>query len=149
MSFYDLPSEVVHQILIHIEPTSLPILELVSKQFANFANLPILWQYHCRVRFSYWNSARNIKERFADNVANTNWKVLYSERYRIDQDVSRGIDSMLSTQTSRMQKSAMIVEIGQEARDTLLRQCNVADDAEDVLARRWDFNPSIIISPLC
>ena len=136
MNLYDLPSEVIHQILLLIPPTSLPTLELVSRQFAEFANQPLLWQHHCRDQFKYWNAARNMKEKFASNVADTDWKELYSERYRIDRDVTRGINSILATQTGRIQKSAKIVGFGHEAKDTLISHCHTGDDADDVLARR-------------
>lgn len=135
-NLYDLPSEVVHQILLLLDPVFLPALELVSKQFAEFVDQPLLWQNHCLDQFKYWNCERNIKGKVAANVTYTNWKALYAERYRIDRDVSREIDSILSTQTSRILKATKIVDFGQEAKDTLLRHCAAADDAEDVLARR-------------
>ena len=79
---------------------------------------------------------RNMREKFAGNVADTNWKELYSERYRIDRDITRGLNSILTTQTGRIQKSAEIVGFGHEAKDTLIGHCNTDDDADDVLARR-------------
>ena len=136
MNLCDLPSEVVHQILLLIQPTSLPKLELVSKRFSEFANQPLLWQHHCRDQFMYWNAARNMKEKFAGNVADTDWKELYSERYKIDRNVTLGINSLLATQTGRIQTSAEIVGFGHEAKDTLISHCNTGDDADDVLARR-------------
>ncbi|KAG7008987.1 hypothetical protein G7Y79_00003g008550 [Physcia stellaris] len=135
-TLYDLPSEVVHQILLLLDPVFLPALELVSKQFARFVDQPLLWQNHCLHQFKYWNCERNIKGKLAENVNHTNWKALYAERYRIDRDVSREIESILSTQTSRILKATKIVDFGYEAKDTLLRHCAAADDAEDVLARR-------------
>lgn len=135
-TLYDLPSEVVHQILLLIDPVFLPALELVSKQFAEFVNQPLLWENHCLDQFKYWNSERDVEAKLAANVTNTNWKALYAERYTIDRDVSREIDSILSTQTSRILKATRILGYGHEAKDTLLRHCAVADNAEDVLARR-------------
>ena len=135
-TLYDLPNEVVHQILLLLDPVFLPALELVSKQFAEFVDQPLLWQNHCLNEFKYWNCERNIKGKSAANVTHKNWKALYAERYRIDRDVSREIDSILSTQTSRILKATKIVDFGHEAKDTLLRHCGAADDAEDVLARR-------------
>ena len=74
--------------------------------------------------------------KWAGNVADTDWKALYTDRYRIDGHVSREIDNILSTQTSRILKSTRIVDVGHEAKDTLIRHCKVDEDADDVLARR-------------
>ena len=135
-SLYQLPSEVIHHILLYVDPRSLGEVELVSKRSAEFANQQVIWHYHCRNHFTYWNSERKVGHPNERSVADTNWKCLYIERYKVDRDITRSIDSILSSQTGRIRKFAGIVDFGHEAKDTLLRHCNAADDAEDVLARR-------------
>lgn len=132
----DLPTEVIHQILLLVPPKSLATLELVSKHFKGLVSQAVLWHDHCWNHFGFWNNERNMSEKWAGNIADTDWKALYADRYRIDRHVSREINSILSTQTGRIPKSTRIVGIGPEAKDTLIRHCKVDEDAEDVLARR-------------
>lgn len=71
------------------------------------------------------------------NPANIDWKGIYLERHTIDRSATHQIDSVLSSQTGRIAKSANIVGLGYDAKDTLIRHLRVGDDAEDVLARRY------------
>ena len=136
MTMCDLPTEVIHQILLCVPPTCLATLELVSKRFKDLAAQPVLWHDHCRREFSYWNDARNMDAKWAGNIADTNWKALYIDRHRIDGLVSRGIDSILSTQTGRSLKATNIIAVGHEAKETLTRHSRANEDMEDFLARR-------------
>lgn len=65
------------------------------------------------------------------------WKKVFAERRQIDRSISREIDSILGSQVGRIEKTSRIVEHGYDAKDTLLRHLSVADDADDVLARRY------------
>ncbi|KAL9099411.1 MAG: hypothetical protein Q9163_005083 [Psora crenata] len=78
-----------------------------------------------------------IQEKFIDEVTKNDWKHIYAERYKIDQEVSSAIDSILAVQVGRINKTKRIVDYGYDAKDTILRHFTIADDAEDVLARRW------------
>ena len=51
--------------------------------------------------------------------------------------MSYGIDSILSSQTNRIEKAKSIVDKNYDAKDVLLRCLHVGDEVEDVLARRW------------
>ena len=77
-----------------------------------------------------------MNSKWTGNVADVDWKVLYTDRHDIDHRVSYEIDSMLSTQNGRVREASRIVSFGYEAKDTLLRHYNAKDDAVDVLARR-------------
>ena len=136
MNICDLPTEVIHQILLCLPPTCLTTLELVSKRFKDLAVQPVLWHDHCRRQFKYWNDARNMDDKWVGNIADTNWKALYIDRHLIDGLVSREIDSILATQTSRSVKTANIIDVGHEAKETLIRHSRANKDMEDILARR-------------
>ena len=136
MTLFDLPSEVIDQIILFIPPAYLPTVELVSKQFNIFAKQPVIWRQHCQTQFSAWNAGRKIDQRLAGNVRDTDWKAFFTERHGIDRAITREINSILNSQSSRIKKSTIIVQFGYEAKDTLLRHCNVGDEVDDVLARR-------------
>ena len=88
------------------------------------------------MKYQYWNPNRHIEDKSSDEVAKNNWKQIYAERHRIDRDIDRAIDSILDSQVGRIKKTQGVVELGYDAKDSLLRHLNVADDAKDVLARR-------------
>ena len=131
-----LPNEILFQILLCNPPSSVPVLQQVSKRF-NDLSQPLLWRYYCSTLFSYWSPEHAIKEKFNGPVAKVDWKKVFAERRQIDRSISREIDSILGSQVGRIEKTSKIVEHGYDAKDTLLRHLTVADDADDVLARRY------------
>jgi len=139
----DLPNEVIYQILQFLSPHDVPSLELVSKSFRTTGCQRVLWQYFCRSNFRYWDRRWDIESKFRANAANVDWKGIYSKRHEIDRSTTRQIDSILSSQVGRIGKSAKIVGLGYDAKDTLIRHLEVGDDAEDVLARRYTFTTKL------
>ena len=131
-----LPNEIIFQILLCIPPSSVPALQQVSKRF-NDVSQPLLWRYHCSALFSYWSPEHAIEEKFNGPVAKVDWKKVFAERRHIDRSICRELDSILGSQVGRIEKTSRIVEHGYDAKDTLLRHLSVADDADDVLARRY------------
>ena len=83
-----------------------------------------------------------MEEKFADDVVKVGWKRIFLERHYIDRLISRTIDSILSSQTGRIEKYQRIVDYGYDAKDTLLRHLDVGDEVEDVLARRYELRGS-------
>ncbi|KAL5045148.1 hypothetical protein BDW71DRAFT_208748 [Aspergillus fruticulosus] len=66
-----------------------------------------------------------------------NWKALYISRHFVDRATSRLLDSILTSQTGRIEKFRSIVSFGYDAKDTLLRNISIDPSAEDYLARRY------------
>ncbi|KAK4694902.1 F-box protein 21, partial [Lecanoromycetidae sp. Uapishka_2] len=132
----ELPNEVIYQILLSIPPTSVPTLQKVSRQFNDLAQ-PILWRHHCQTLYRYWSPEHRMRENFNGPVAKIDWKNIFAERHGVDRITSTAIDSILASQVSRIEKTERIIGHNYDAKDTLLRQLNVEDDAEDVLARRF------------
>ena len=132
----ELPVEILHQIISYIPPSSVPIVQTVSRKFNNLPQ-PLLWRGHCFTHFKYWSAEHDLQQKFAGAVDTTDWKSLFSDRYSIDRSTSRDIDAILATQRNRIEKAENIMAHGYDAKDTLLRHRNVGDYAEDVLARRY------------
>ena len=133
---HQLPNEVIYQILLCIPPSSIPTLQTVSRQFNGLAQ-PILWRHHCQNLYRYWSAGHGIQEKFDGPVAKVDWKQTLAERHKIDRTVSEGIDSILTSQISRIEKTESIIRYGYDVKDTILRHLHVNDDAADVLARRF------------
>ena len=136
LSLTALPDELIQQILRHLPPVSIPALQVVSRQFNDLTKEPLLWRYYCLQNFRHWSQEHNLEQKLRGYVADVDWKQLYQHRHLIDRTIRRILDSILRSQTGRIEKYQSIVELGYDAKDTLMQQSNVGDDAEDVLARR-------------
>lgn len=137
----ELPNEVLRNIIFHLEPTdTLNSVQLVSKQFYTLSQEPLLWRYHCKTQFKYWDEKHDVRRRFNAEAEETDWRALYLDRKNTDQRTTSLLDSILSQQTKRITQTNMIAEFGYDAKDTLLRHRNGDPNAPDVLARRFHSN---------
>jgi F-box protein 21 len=132
-----LPHEVLQQILFYTSSQdTLVNIQRVSKRFSRLGNEPLLWRYHCRVDFKYWDSKHRIKQKLLGNAGDVDWKALYIHRKKIDSQTTGLLNGILEGQSSRIERFDAIGKFGYDAKDTLLRHCDANETAEDVLARR-------------
>lgn len=132
-----LPEEILHSILCYCPPTCPAALAQTSRRFSSVANDPILWRFYCCVYFKFWSTEHELPKKLENPVSSVDWKALYITRHLIDRAVTRLTDSFLETQSGRIEKSQAIIDIGYDAKDTLLRNISVDSGAEDFLARRF------------
>lgn len=131
----DLPNEVLFQILLWIQPSSVPFLQQVCRKF-NDLSQPLLWRHHCLTQFKYWSSEHALSEKVARDAAVVDWKRVFRSRHLSNIAINRTLEDILSRQVYRVAGSEKIIAHGYDAKDTLLRHLNCRSDAEDVLARR-------------
>jgi F-box protein 21 len=136
-SFNDLPDEILQQILFYVSPEDTLRVQNTSKRLTRIANEPLLWRHHCRTAFKYWDSKHRIRQKFAANVGDVDWKKIYFYRRDVDFQTTRALDGILAGQIERIEKFERISQFGYDAKDTLLRHCATGDGVEDVLARRY------------
>ena len=132
----DLPVEVLHQIIAHLPPSTVPTLQTVSRKF-NSLPQPLLWRDHCLSQFKHWNPEQDVESKLSKGVIDIDWKKMFADRYSIDRSIARDVDGILASQRNRIEKAERIMGHGYDAKDMLLRNLNVGDEAEDVLARRF------------
>ncbi|KAI9697505.1 MAG: hypothetical protein M1820_007771 [Bogoriella megaspora] len=65
------------------------------------------------------------------------WKERYASRRASNRVVSNQLELIISRQRGRIQATEPIVRFGFDAKDVLLRNLDIPDSAEDVLARRY------------
>ncbi|KAJ5116503.1 hypothetical protein N7456_000851 [Penicillium angulare] len=135
-SLEHLPEEIIHLILCASHPRSAAALEQTSHRFQNVTNEPLLWRHYCHVHYKSWDKKHNIPQRLSDPVSSVDWKTLFTLRFRADQSVSRLLDSILASQTGRIEKFRSVIDFGFDAKDTLVRHSRV-ESGEDHLARRY------------
>ena len=133
----EFPSELVQQIFENLPRQTLPTIRLVCRRFDELHRC-LNWRRLCREHFRYWNADRGIESALCDRKSNLNWQRQFVERQRVERVTTDLLDDVLGAQLGRMQKIQKIVELGYDAKDTLLHHFAVADDAPDVLARRYE-----------
>ena len=132
-----LPDEILQQILFYLSPEDTLTIQDTSSRFARLANEPLLWRYHCRTSFKYWDPKHRIRQKFIGNVGDVDWKKIYFYRRDVDIQTTITLNSILASQIKRIEKFERIGQFGYDAKDTLLRHCGTDDSVEDVLARRY------------
>jgi hypothetical protein len=138
ISLDDLPDEVLQHILYFVEPNdALFRTQLVSKRLYSLSSQPLLWRYHCRFEYEYWDARHQIRNKFDEGVGEVDWKALYIYRRKVEKVVANVLDSIIESQTGRIAKYKGISVHGYDAKDALISHCNAEEDGEDVLARRY------------
>jgi F-box protein 21 len=136
-SIKSLPDEVLQHILYYVSPRDVLLhIQRVSKRLNGLSGEPLLWRYHCKTEFNYWDSKHRIRQKFLGSVGDVDWKTLYMHRQSVDSQTTALLDSILEDQVNRIKKFNFIAEFGYDAKDSLLRHCQTNETAEDVLARR-------------
>lgn len=74
-------------------------------------------------------------QKLASSASTVDWRALFVLRYRVDCSVTALLDSILASQTGRIEKFRAVIDLGYDAKDTLLRHSEVGE-SEDCLARR-------------
>ncbi|KAJ5667924.1 uncharacterized protein N7477_006494 [Penicillium maclennaniae] len=134
-SLNHLPDEILHSILCYCHPRSCVALEQTSHRFENVTNEPLLWRHYCQIHYKSWDRRHSIVRKLASPVSTVDWKALFILRYRIDRSATHLLDSILASQTGRIDKFRAVIDFGYDAKDTLLRHGQV-EAGEDHLARR-------------
>jgi F-box protein 21 len=144
--FGDLPAEIVQSILFFLPPESLCDVRATSKQLHSIADTPLLWRYHCRTQYRFWDPIHNIKRKLASPISVTDWKQLFISRRLIDAEVHDMVDEVVRTPHNRIHTiedisiqryGSAVVANSYDVKDALLSHYNVAEDKEDHLARRY------------
>ncbi|KAL3426181.1 F-box domain-containing protein [Phlyctema vagabunda] len=137
-AFESLPDEVIQQILYYVPPfDTLHSVQRTSRRLLRASNEPLLWRYHCRFGFRYWDSKHRITQKLRGPVGNVDWKLLFLHRQRVAHRTDGLLDSILQDQIGRIAKFQEIAEFGYDAKDVLLQHCGTDESADDVLARRF------------
>ncbi|KAL1958475.1 hypothetical protein VTO42DRAFT_4339 [Malbranchea cinnamomea] len=140
-SLVDLPDEILHTILCYASASSATALEQTSSRFRNVANAHLLWRHYCQADFTFWDARHHIGHKLAAPPAAVRWKDVYKTRRLIDRATTRLLDSILASQTGRIEKVHQIIGFGYDAKDTLLRHARAREEeTEDYLARRYYSN---------
>lgn len=147
MALAQLPDEILHHILHQLPPDdALRSFQLVCRRFARLSAAPLVWRSHCVHGFAYWHPRHDFPTKLARPAADVDWKALYVDRRRSNVLAARLLDSIIATKVRRLDCFGRLGALGYDAKDFLLEQASTAEDAHDVLARRYEH--SIRLFPL-
>jgi F-box protein 21 len=135
LSLKNLPEEILHYILCHSHPLSAAALQQTSHRFGDVTTSALLWRHYCQTYYKSWDRRHEIQKKFAGSAPSVDWKALFVARYQIDGSVTRLLDSILASQTGRIEKFRAVIEYGYDAKDALLGNIQV-QWGDDHLARR-------------
>lgn len=136
LSLDHLPEEILHSILCYSHPVSCAALAQTSRRFQNVTNEPLLWRLYCQTHYKFWDRKHGVQQKIASSVSTVDWRSLFVLRYQVDCSVTALLNSILASQTGRIEKFRAVIDLGYDAKDTLLRHSEV-EEGEDCLARRW------------
>ncbi|KAL2219023.1 Hemimethylated DNA-binding protein YccV like-domain-containing protein [Thermoascus aurantiacus ATCC 26904] len=139
-SLAHLPDEILYSILCYSPPRSSAALERTARRFRNVTNEPLLWRFYCLTHFNFWDKRHEFHKKLASPVSSVDWKKLYITRHLIDIATTEVLESILTSQTGRIEKFHTIVNFGYDAKDTLIRHSLAGPEKEDYLARRYYSN---------
>lgn len=136
-SLEDIPDEIIRHILLYLPPDdTLESFQFLSRRYHHLANESLLWRWHCRNSFRFWNHEHKLAEKLAALASSTDWKALWVARKRRNTKAARLLDGVIATKRGQLRRLQGICEMGYDVKDYLLEQCHVDDAAEDALARR-------------
>ncbi|KAL3445910.1 Hemimethylated DNA-binding protein YccV like-domain-containing protein [Aspergillus insuetus] len=137
LSLNDLPEEILHSILLFCRPSDTCALERTARRFQGATNEQLLWRIYCQTHFKFWARWHDMPTKLSSPVLTVDWKALYRSRHLVDVATTRLLDSILISQTGRIEKFRSVINFGYDVKDSLLRNLSISSEAEDHLARRY------------
>lgn len=138
MSLHQIPDEIIQHLLLYLPPEdNLVTFQRLSRRMSRIAREPLLWRHHCRARFLYWDSRHGFFAKLSGRASATDWMGLFIARLRRNARAARLLDHVISSGPGDAESYGNLARLGCDAKDFLLDQSRIDDDAEDVLARRY------------
>ncbi|KAK5653532.1 hypothetical protein OQA88_8791 [Cercophora sp. LCS_1] len=137
-SLVNFPDEIIRHILEFVSPEdNLRSIQLVSRQLHHVANDALLWKYYCSHSFLYWDPKHQFHRKLLQRASSVKWKDLWLTRERHNGRIADWFEGILQTKVGQLTRLRSICLLGYDSKDYLLDQYQCADDADDVLARRY------------
>ncbi|KAL4959500.1 Hemimethylated DNA-binding protein YccV like-domain-containing protein [Aspergillus stella-maris] len=140
LSLSSFPEEILYHILLFCDPPDSVAVGCAARRFLGVTNEPLLWRHYCRTRFKFWVKEHEMPAKLSSTISLVNWKGLYISRHLVDRATNRLLDSILTSQSGRIEKFQSVIRFGYDAKDALLRNLYVDSCTEDYLARRYYAN---------
>ncbi|KAL1899113.1 hypothetical protein Sste5346_003035 [Sporothrix stenoceras] len=145
VNFDHVPDELIVQILYLISSADLiNSVQCVSHRFYHLCQEPKLWLARCQSDYKYWAAPSRARLARAGRANRGPWKQMWLDRRRGDASTARHFEHVLASKVNRVRHLEAICRRGLNAKDFLLEQYHLPDDAtDDVLARRYYANTAL------
>lgn len=134
-SLESLPNEILYQIITSCHAQSVFSLYQTSHKLNDLIDNHV-WRVLCERDFIYWSPEHDIESRLRRDVKHMDWRYMFINRWSKQLETTGLLDSILESQSGRIDKFQRIVDLGYDVKDCLLEHLSVSDDTEDWLARR-------------
>ncbi|CAK7262887.1 hypothetical protein SEPCBS57363_000274 [Sporothrix epigloea] len=138
-NFDRIPDELVVAILYLLPSSDIAdSVQLLSRRFYYLSQEPKLWLARCRSDYKHWSAPFCRRLARAGPANHGPWKQMWINRRRCDASTAWHFEHVLSSKVKRVRHLEAICRRGLNAKDFLLEQYSLADNAtDDVLARRY------------
>lgn len=130
-----IPNEILYQIISICPAQSVFSLYQTSHKLNDLVDNHI-WRALCKREFNYWGPEHDVDSRSRIAVNRIDWRDVFLNRWSKQQETTRLLDSILKSQSGRIDKFQRIVDLGYDVKDCLLKHLSVSEDTDDWLARR-------------
>lgn len=134
--------EILHHILSFVSDYELKHIERTCHKLHRLTNDPLIWRMRCS-RFLFWEDSFSNGHASPDGhyTALRNWKSVFYRRLSIERNTLSLLDKIIANSSMRIENTEKIAAYGYDAKDCLLEQLSIPDDAQDYLARRYNHIP--------
>lgn len=133
----NLPEELINEVFVFLPWRELVACQLTCRSLWRISKESLIWRRHCINDYKYWQGEGYFESLLRAPPASINWKQLFTHRKKQDRAIDQDLESILDSQANRVSTIHHTVLTRYDAKDALLRHLDVADDAEDVLSRRY------------
>lgn len=143
-----LPNELLEAIALYLSLDDTEALGSACRRTYEITREPLAWRRRCAETWKFWHRRHEVHKKLHHlPPLRTKWRQLYNHRMRIDEEVARRFEEMLSTRQARVKCIREIVDNGDDVRDLMLCLAHeTPDSADDVLARTY--HASLIIGQM-
>ncbi|KAF2086274.1 YccV-like-domain-containing protein [Saccharata proteae CBS 121410] len=134
-SLLSLPDELLSSILLHLDPETLSVVQLVSKRIYFLTQEPLLWRFQCKSQYGFWNPKYRLA--FQQPIESVDWKAAFVDRRQKDEFASRQLEGIIASRRERYRRIESIAELGFDVCDLFARRKHERYATGDNLARSF------------
>lgn len=132
-----LPDELINGVLVFLPWRELVACQLTCRSLWRISKESLIWRRHFINEYRFWQGEGYLQSLLQAPPASINWKQEFTRRKKQDHAIDQDLEKILDSQANRVSTIHDAVEFRYEAKDALLRHLDVADDAEDVMSRKY------------
>lgn len=131
LTLSSLPTEILQNIVCLVSPEDAIALAQASHRLLEITYEPLVWRHFCLSRYRFWDDKWHSKLKGKE----AEWRDVYCQKREIDQKVMSFFEQIITRQSGRIDLFQGISNFRYDAKDVLLEQTKVSQNAADYLSR--------------